>query len=324
MIGSSHVDLASRETKPISAWNMSKNHSIDPRKLSFLSISGLLTVFHLTLFFLFDTGEPPLITSPHPTFLRSSPIRGYTHVCDTTILSNRIVQLELVISRIITRVDNPVAYTDLLHGFKGPLPIYRPGDLAVDIKGSDETSKYNSYNGKAGSYSRTDRAERASRSETEHEQEDEAVSISEVRFGHDYGLEPGPFLAVGAEDQSVRAGPSMSRLAEESNSNSDSGRHRSGNGAPQDQHGNQQTNWDQGQDQDHESAFVGTTDTMMDMTTWTPTAPDPGEILRRRIAGQVGLISHANNSAYDDHGGQEDTNRPAVHLENGRVAGVVE
>ena len=61
-------------------------------------------------------------------------LRGYTHVSDTSILANRVTQLELVLSRVISRLDNATAYSDLLYGFKGPLPIARPksGDGKTD------------------------------------------------------------------------------------------------------------------------------------------------------------------------------------------------
>nr|XP_031860288.1 uncharacterized protein CI109_004172 [Kwoniella shandongensis]KAA5527360.1 hypothetical protein CI109_004172 [Kwoniella shandongensis] len=51
---------------------------------------------------------------------------GYTHVSDTSILANRVAQLELVLSRLITRVDSVDSYRDLIHEFKDPLPVFRP------------------------------------------------------------------------------------------------------------------------------------------------------------------------------------------------------
>lgn len=51
--------------------------------------------------------------------------RGYTHVLDTSILANRVAQLEAVLSRLLTRVDNVDAYQDLLQDWKDPLPVYK-------------------------------------------------------------------------------------------------------------------------------------------------------------------------------------------------------
>ncbi|GFZ47206.1 hypothetical protein JCM24511_04949 [Saitozyma sp. JCM 24511] len=62
-------------------------------------------------------------TSDRPT--------GYTHVSDTSILANRITQLELVLSRLLQRVDTVDAYHDILHDFKDPLPIFRPNVAKV-------------------------------------------------------------------------------------------------------------------------------------------------------------------------------------------------
>lgn len=52
--------------------------------------------------------------------------RGYTHVSDTSILANRVTQLELVISRLLERVDDINIYSDLLNEFKDPLPVFKP------------------------------------------------------------------------------------------------------------------------------------------------------------------------------------------------------
>ncbi|WOO79869.1 putative transcription factor lepB [Vanrija pseudolonga] len=51
---------------------------------------------------------------------------GYTHVSDTSILANRVTQLELVISRLLERVDDINIYSDLLNEFKDPLPVFKP------------------------------------------------------------------------------------------------------------------------------------------------------------------------------------------------------
>lgn len=54
-------------------------------------------------------------------------LRGYTHVSDTSILANRVAQLELALSRLIGRVDAVDIYHDIVHDFEDPLPVYRPG-----------------------------------------------------------------------------------------------------------------------------------------------------------------------------------------------------
>lgn len=54
--------------------------------------------------------------------------RGYTHVLDTSILANRVAQLEAVLSRLLIRVDQPEAYNDLLNNFTDPLPAFKPKD----------------------------------------------------------------------------------------------------------------------------------------------------------------------------------------------------
>ncbi|GMK54905.1 hypothetical protein CspeluHIS016_0114910 [Cutaneotrichosporon spelunceum] len=51
---------------------------------------------------------------------------GYTHVLDTSILANRVAQLEAVLSRLLTRVDSVAAYNDLLNEWKAPLPEFKP------------------------------------------------------------------------------------------------------------------------------------------------------------------------------------------------------
>ena len=50
---------------------------------------------------------------------------------DTSILFNRLVQLEFVISRLLSRVDDPGVYDDLLKGFKGPLVVFRANEDAT-------------------------------------------------------------------------------------------------------------------------------------------------------------------------------------------------
>ncbi|BEI80372.1 hypothetical protein CcaverHIS002_0109010 [Cutaneotrichosporon cavernicola] len=51
---------------------------------------------------------------------------GYTHVLDTSILANRVAQLEAVISRLLIRVDSVDAYNDLLNEWTDPLPAFKP------------------------------------------------------------------------------------------------------------------------------------------------------------------------------------------------------
>lgn len=53
---------------------------------------------------------------------------GYTHVLDTSILANRVAQLEAVLSRLMTRVDSVDMYNDLLNDWKDPLPAFKPKD----------------------------------------------------------------------------------------------------------------------------------------------------------------------------------------------------
>jgi len=42
------------------------------------------------------------------------PDRGYTHVQDFTILSDRVKQLELALSKAISRLDDSSKYTEIL------------------------------------------------------------------------------------------------------------------------------------------------------------------------------------------------------------------
>lgn len=72
---------------------------------------------------------------------------GYTHVSDTSILANRVRQLELIISRLILRVDRREDYDDLFHHFAEPFPIYRPtkkderdGESAQPADRNDEST----------------------------------------------------------------------------------------------------------------------------------------------------------------------------------------
>lgn len=166
---------------------------------------------------------PALICSPLPTLLSSSfnlprhlltiwshllstvihayslsVRRGYTHVSDTSILSNRIVQLELVISRLLKRVDDPVAYTDLLHDFEGPLPIFRPNDSvggqgsgSGDTKNNEQNNRSKSDDNKAGTHVRFDRSRHDSRSDTEQEQDEGPGFVPEagVNYGYGQGME---------------------------------------------------------------------------------------------------------------------------------------
>lgn len=69
--------------------------------------------------------------------------RGYTHVLDTSILANRVAQLEAVLSRLLTRVDSVAVYNDLLHEWKDPLPAFKPKDQeereASQSKGNEDS-----------------------------------------------------------------------------------------------------------------------------------------------------------------------------------------
>jgi hypothetical protein len=136
--------------------------------------------------------------------------RGYTHVSDTSILSNRIVQLELVISRLLKRVDDPVVYTDLLHHFEGPLPIFRPNDSvggqgsgSGDTKNNDQNNRSKSDDNKAGSHVRFDRSRRDSRSDTEQEQDEGPGFVPQAGFNHGYGQGLERNLETGLQDQGV-------------------------------------------------------------------------------------------------------------------------
>ncbi|KAG7530449.1 hypothetical protein FFLO_05048 [Filobasidium floriforme] len=135
---------------------------------------------------------------------------GYTHVSDTSILSNRIVQLELVISRLLKRVDDPVVYTDLLHHFEGPLPIFRPNDSvggqgsgSGDTKNNEQNNRSRSDDNKAGTHVRFDRSRHDSRSDTEQEQDEGPGFVSEagVNYGYGQGMERN--LEAMLQDQGV-------------------------------------------------------------------------------------------------------------------------
>jgi hypothetical protein len=62
--------------------------------------------------------------------------RGYTHVLDTSILANRVQQLEAVLSRLLTRLDNVDAYQDLLKDWQDPLPTYKPNENPAAVRSS--------------------------------------------------------------------------------------------------------------------------------------------------------------------------------------------
>jgi hypothetical protein len=46
-------------------------------------------------------------------------IRGYTHVSDFTILSDRVKQLEGALAKAISRLDDPAAYAGIVVGVGG-------------------------------------------------------------------------------------------------------------------------------------------------------------------------------------------------------------
>jgi hypothetical protein len=108
-------------------------------------------------------------------------------------------------------VDDPVAYTDLLHGFEGPLPIFRPNDSvggqasgSGDTKNNEtRTSRSKSDDNKAGSHVRFDRPRQDSRSDTEQEQDEGPVFGLEAGLSHGYGQGMERNLEAGLQDQGV-------------------------------------------------------------------------------------------------------------------------